>query len=458
MSWVEKCWMVTSKISVIALLMITGIYFGKFVCPYIKKKKGAVAVSIVYITIMLVLYMIPPQIDNFSAYLIGVIAAFLAMYVEDRRNIYQKIFLAITFFSIRWLTVAMAARLDDLVTKALVFRNMSAEKVWLQYGLYVGTRVLDIVLCIAFIAVAIGLINKAYIYKKDEMSVKEMVMLIIPSLVGVTGYGILQYYLMIYERDTGKNLIDTYGFYGALSFLHYLISIVAILVVIVMFQNWKEMQEEQRGQELVLNLNQISDMKKHIEEVEKLYRDIRSMRHDMGNHIQTLEHLVAHNNMDDAAEYLEHLKNEWDEVSPEIKTGSPVIDVILMEKLREAKERQIRFLSDFHYPQNTKLNAFDLSVIMNNALNNCMENVSGDDPYISIYSFRKNSIFMITIKNSFVGHLNFGDSDLPETTKSGREHGMGLNNIRRVARMYMGDISLEQGNEEVILSIMMQVE
>lgn len=456
MSLVEKCWMVTSKISVIALLMITGIYFGKFVCPYIKKKKGAVAVSIVYITIMLVLYMIPPQIDNFSAYLIGVIAAFLVMYVEDRRNIYQKIFLAITFFSIRWLTVAMAARLDDLVTKALVFRNMSAEKVWLQYGLYVGTRVLDIVLCIAFIAVAIGLINKAYIYKKDEMSVKEMVMLIIPSLVGVTGYGILQYYLMIYERDTGKNLIDTYGFYGALSFLHYLISIVAILVVIVMFQNWKEMQEEQRGQELVLN--QISDMKKHIEEVEKLYRDIRSMRHDMGNHIQTLEHLVAHNNMDDAAEYLEHLKNEWDEVSPEIKTGSPVIDVILMEKLREAKERQIRFLSDFHYPQNTKLNAFDLSVIMNNALNNCMENVSGDDPYISISSFRKNSIFMITIKNSFVGHLNFGDSDLPETTKSGREHGMGLNNIRRVARMYMGDISLEQGNEEVILSIMMQVE
>lgn len=456
MSLVEKYWMVTSKISVIALLMITGIYFGKFVCPYIKKKKGAVAVSIVYITIMLVLYMIPPQIDNFSAYLIGVIAAFLAMYVEDRKNIYQKIFLAITFFSIRWLTVAMAARLDDLVTKALVFRNMDAEKVWLQYGLYVGTRVLDIVLCIAFIAVAIGLINKAYIYKKDEMSVKEMVMLIIPSLVGVTGYGILQYYLMIYERDTGKNLIDTYGFYGALSFLHYLISIVAILVVIVMFQNWKEMQEEQRGQELVLN--QISDMKKHIEEVEKLYRDIRSMRHDMGNHIQTLEHLVAHNNMDDATEYLEHLKNEWDKVSPEIKTGSPVIDVILMEKLREAKERQIRFLSDFHYPQNTKLNAFDLSVIMNNALNNCMENVSGDDPYISISSFRKNSIFMITIKNSFGGQLNFGDSDLPETTKSGREHGMGLNNIRRVARMYMGDISLEQGNEEVILSIMMQVE
>ena len=456
MSLVERCWMITSKFSVIAILIITGICFGVFVYPYMKKKREAALVSIVYIGIMSVLYLIPQQIGNFSAYMLGVVAAFLVMYVQDRRNIYQKIFLAVTFFSIRWLAVAMAGRMDDFITKALVFGNTIAGRQWLQYVLYAGTRILDIVLCIIFLAVAIGLINKAYVYKNDEMSVKELVMLIIPSLVGVTGYGILQYYLNIYEKDTGKSLTDTYGFYGTLSFVHYFISIIAIRVMTTMFQNWKEMQEEQRGQELVLN--QISDMKKHIEEVEKLYRDIRSMRHDMGNHIQTLEHLVAHNNMDDATEYLEHLKNEWDKVSPEIKTGSPVIDVILMEKLREAKERQIRFLSDFHYPQNTKLNAFDLSVIMNNALNNCMENVSGDDPYISIYSFRKNSIFMITIKNSFVGHFNFGDSDLPETTKSGREHGMGLNNIRRVARMYMGDISLEQGNEEVILSIMMQVE
>ena len=29
--------------------------------------------------------------------------------------------------------------------------------------------------------------------------------------MGVTGYGILQYYLNIYEKDTGKSLTDTYG-------------------------------------------------------------------------------------------------------------------------------------------------------------------------------------------------------------------------------------------------------
>ena len=124
MSLLEKCWMVTAKMSVIAILVITGICFGKFVCPYMKKKKRAVAVSIIYIATMLVLYVIPQQIDNFFAYLIGVIAAFPVMYAEDRRNIYQKIFLSVTFFSIRWPAVAMAAKLDNLNEKTLVFRDL----------------------------------------------------------------------------------------------------------------------------------------------------------------------------------------------------------------------------------------------------------------------------------------------------------------------------------------------
>lgn len=39
MSLVEKCWMITSNVSVIAVLIITGICFGIFVRPYMKKKK-----------------------------------------------------------------------------------------------------------------------------------------------------------------------------------------------------------------------------------------------------------------------------------------------------------------------------------------------------------------------------------------------------------------------------------
>ncbi len=98
-------------------------------------------------------------------------------------------------------------------------------------------------LCIIFLAVAIGLINKAYVYKNDEMNVKELVMLIIPSLVGVTGYGILQYYLNIYEKPD-RYLWILWNFkLCALFYLYH-----SNFVMTTMFQNWKVAQEEQTGQ------------------------------------------------------------------------------------------------------------------------------------------------------------------------------------------------------------------
>ena len=226
--------------------------------------------------------------------------------------------------------------------------------------------------------------------------------------------------------------------------------------MILVFQSLKTSQEEQSDRELIAS--QINDMKIHIEGVERLYRDIRSMRHDMGNHIQVLERLIGTENSGEARAYLKRLSDEWKELTPEIKTGNPVTDIILLEKKKEAEKAGIAFFCDFHYPENTKLNAFDLSVILYNALNNCMESANGDKPYIRIYSFRQNRVYTLIIRNSFQGKLYIDlESGLPFTTKKSGEHGIGLKNIRMVARKYMGDVSFEQRDGEVIVSIMLQI-
>ena len=62
--------------------------------------------------------------------------------------------------------------------------------------------------------------------------------------------------------------------------------------------------------------------------------------------------------------------------------------------------------------------------------------------YVVIYKIREEYV-------EIYRELNYSDSDLPETTKSGKGHGIGLNNISRVAKIYMGDISLEQVDKEV---------
>ena len=104
MSPVELCWNITSYISIIVQLIAAGVCLGFFVSPYMQSRNKAVKVSAAYCVVMIVLYVMPPQIDNILAYFIGILAAFAVMYAEDRRNVSQKIFLSITFFSLRWLS------------------------------------------------------------------------------------------------------------------------------------------------------------------------------------------------------------------------------------------------------------------------------------------------------------------------------------------------------------------
>lgn len=446
MNSVELCWSIMSYVSIIVQLIVAGICLGIFVSPYVQGRYKAVKVGAVYSVVMTVLYIMPPQIDNILAYFIGILAAFSVMYAEDRRNINQKIFLSVTFFSLRCLSASMAGIIDRFFDIVLLNPEIAAL-VWLHYGLYVAVRILGILFSFLLLLLSVKAVNRAYESKDRYMERRELVMLTVPSLSGIAGYAIFHFYQVNSEMT---------GFYEVLCFLYYLISVMAILVIIIIFQHWKTSQEEQSGHELLES--QINNIKTHIEGVEKLYGDIRSLRHDMGNHIQMIERLMGTENTAEASAYLERLKIEWQELTPEIRTGNPVTDMILLEKKKEAQMRGIRFESDLRYPENTKLDAFDVSVILYNVLNNCMESVNGENPYIRIQAFRKDSIFMLIISNSFEGKLSINPTDgLPYTTKKSGGHGIGLKNMLRVAKKYTGDLSFEQNGNEVIVGIMLQV-
>lgn len=62
------------------------------------------------------------------------------------------------------------------------------------------------------------------------------------------------------------------------------------------------------------------------------------------------------------------------------------------------------------------------------------------------------------ISNSFKGRLQMDPVEgLPCTSKKDGGHGIGMKTMRRVARKYMGDLSIEQREDEVMLGIMLQI-
>ena len=211
----------------------------------------------------------------------------------------------------------------------------------------------------------------------------------------------------------------------------------------------------------LLLAEQIENTKQHISEVEKLYGDIRALKHDVGNHITVLENLYLKKETTEIEKYLAELKSAWSESVAEIKTGNPVTDVILTQKQKEAEEKGIDFRCKFMYPTDTGINAFDVSVILNNAITNAFEGVSGcKNPYVSISAHRKKNAYMLELTNCIRKRVEIDDeTGLPESTKKDKgSHGFGLANIRKVAQKYYGDIDISQDENSFTLTVMLMVE
>lgn len=444
---------VVAHISQVLELLFLGYCFYRFTRPFMENTAGAFWSGGAYVLAMLLLYIMP--VGYFFAYGMGSLAAFGAMCRAERKNYRQKAFLALTFFTLHWLAATTTDILYDSIYSFATQTDFMAGHPDLWYALYLGMCVIYRVMEFAFLAFEIWCILRTYVYKHADMTGKELLMMAVPSVTGGAGVVIMRYYRVFYIIQTGE-ISDSYDI---LSLLYYIVSAAAVIVVISLYQDIKAKQEENLHSELLAA--QIDSVRRHIGQVESLYQDIRSMKHDMANHIFTLEKLYAGNNTEEAGAYGRELKAVLSRTAGEVKSGNPVTDVILQEMKSAAQKKGIYFHSEFYYPADSHINAFDVSVILNNALQNALENTpERDTSRITVSSYRRDNAYMMEIRNSFSGSLQWdSQSRLPVTSKKKTDgHGYGLSNIRRVAEKYFGDIDIALEDGEFRLSIMLMTE
>lgn len=441
-----------ADILMVAEMLITGYCLYRFVKPFMNHKRGAFYSGVSYILIMALLYRASFPMTAFWAYSIGMLAVLTVMCINDRRNYGQKVFLTVTFFSLRWFAQGVAEILYDHLYNWAEQTSYMRQHLNMWFALFVAVSISYQIFEFSFMAVSMWMILRTYFNKHAKMTRKEMLMLMLPSFEGLAGYEIMQYYRIFYIGKMGglPEHVDL------LVCLYYTISVITIIVFIVLYQKIRAKQEEKLQTELLAA--QIDNIQRHITQVEDLYRNIRSIRHDMTNHILTLERLYAENQPKEAGKYSAELKAALTAATEEIKSGNPVTDVILQEQKVQAEKKKIQFRSDFHYPADSAINAFDISVILNNALQNAIENAEKTQaPCLSVRSYRRNNAYMIEIRNSFRGTLQWdAESGLPITSKCEKDgHGYGLSNIRKVARKYSGDLAIDVNENEFCLNIML---
>lgn len=246
-------------------------------------------------------------------------------------------------------------------------------------------------------------------------------------------------------------------------------SLLCILYAYTIYQKLVGYVEEK--QRAVILENQVNQMQGHIKEIEELYTGIRSMRHDMQNCLFDIKSLLAAQGIDveekdsELAGYFSGIGTALDTLNYSIHTGNPVTDVVLNGKARRAKDRGIQFDSEFRFPKDFGIDAFDLSIILNNSLDNALEACeillekdSEARTYIKIRSFCKNNMFLMNVENSCDGVLLEAESSSgPRTRKKDTvQHGLGFQNILRCSEKYYGTAKYVCSGETFQLNVMLQ--
>ena len=301
--------------------------------------------------------------------------------------------------------------------------------------------------------------NLSYVGKKIN-KVQEL-FLAVPSAMGFCLCILLRSILYAFNGSQVHFLVDEYP---ETNVLIPLVSFLSLFLIILSAIILKKLVESSEKEVLVeVYQNQINDMEEHMKDVEHLYDGIRGIRHDMKNHVADLEILLKQDHDSDEEykiemqRYLDDMCNTMEELDMSCNTGNPVTDVVISRKMRRAGQENIPFKCNFIFPSNLNISAFDLSILLNNGLDNALEaSEKEENPYIKLDSYIKERMFFIEIKNGFTGCLPEDGKELKTSKGDELSHGIGIKNMKNCAEKYFGALSWESSKGEFLLTIMLQ--
>ncbi|MDD3174032.1 MAG: Spo0B domain-containing protein, partial [Herbinix sp.] len=107
---------------------------------------------------------------------------------------------------------------------------------------------------------------------------------------------------------------------------------------------------------------------KQFELMDTSYRNIKSIRHDIKNHLFVIESYVNKNDKEKALYYIQDIINASYNEKEIAGTGNFDIDSILNYKLQNAKANGIKATIEAKIPEQLNVKSFDIAIIMGNLL------------------------------------------------------------------------------------------
>ena len=191
-------------------------------------------------------------------------------------------------------------------------------------------------------------------------------------------------------------------------------------------------------------------------------KKLRSIRHDISNHIQTVYSLISNGDNKRGLELINELKARYALVDRIVYCNNPVINIILTNKRIEAEEKNIethiRVKEDL---ENMPITDFDLSTVICNLLDNAIRGCVCSEqshPRLIVEILQKNQYLVVRVLNSCRVGMNIESTDRIDTTKtSSTVHGLGMSIISSIAKRYRGDFMVAAQNGIFTATVVMSL-
>lgn len=237
-------------------------------------------------------------------------------------------------------------------------------------------------------------------------------------------------------------------FLSALSGLHKIIRNTVQVHTNLVLQTERS---EQLDRQLLAQKNYYDAKLSHEEE-------IRSLRHDMDGHLNTLSSLLSDNKLAEAKNYLDGLTEHHNRQTSELFCSNAYINAALQNHAAQCAKHHIALVCRIAIG-NYELPVTELCLILNNALDNAFDaclTLPETDREIKVQAAIRQNLFLLRISNPFHGKIET-DNGLPATTKQGKQHGYGLSNIQQAAEHRGGSMEYHIANGYFVLDVEMPV-
>lgn len=193
----------------------------------------------------------------------------------------------------------------------------------------------------------------------------------------------------------------------------------------------------------------------------------RKFRHDIRNHIQTLEDLINCNAQNETVysaiiQYAGELNGQCKRLKPAVFCPSVLVNSVINTKISQCNKVNIKVgvdIKSFEYGCVSDYEMISLLFnLFDNAIEGCLKKKEEDGRFIELSCYNSASWLIIQMENSMGEEIKVSNGRLLTTKKNKHNHGIGISIIEDIVKKYKGVFQYQATDGIFAVRIAMETE